>query len=374
MASALLDENPRSFSGAASDFLRSLRVKQRADRTIRNYEQTLRRFLEVNGNLLLKNIREDHVEKYFEHAARTRGPASLNIDRVALNTFFEWARKGRRMKPDHDPMWNIDAFKVFRKERRRVHVDDFPRLLDAAGHPRDRMVIALGLYLFLRQSEMISLKVEDVDLDAGTIFVTVHKTKKQELMPISRELDEELRRWLTYYTNDVGPLKPEYPLLPRLRRPVGVYDPKTGRIVKSVLPKPEIDPTKPLKSHVETIAQKALKKIGFPIDEVTKTGRARGEGIHTLRRSGARAYFDELQAMEPVRDPQTGRVIPVVAYPIRRVQAMLNHDSIQSTEEYLGLEIDRWERDLLVRGRYMYPSLQKKRQQVVELKAYGGSH
>ena len=48
--------------------------------------------------------------------------------------------------------------------------------------------------------------------------------------------------------------------------------------------------------------------------------------------------------------------------------------SIQSTEEYLGLEIDRWERDLLVRGRYMYPSLQKKRQQVVELKAYGGSH
>jgi integrase/recombinase XerD len=51
------------------------------------------------------------------------------------------------------------------KQRVYLRVDEFQRLVAAAGgHPRDHCILTLFLQLGLRVSELVNLRVDDVDL------------------------------------------------------------------------------------------------------------------------------------------------------------------------------------------------------------------
>ena len=65
--------------------------------------------------------------------------------------------------------------------------------------------------------------------------------------------------------------------------------------------------------------------------------------MHTLRRSGARAYFEQLLEEGSIRDGV-----------LRQIMAMLHHKSVLMTERYLGLDADREKRDVHLRGRRMF--------------------
>jgi integrase len=76
-----------------------------------------------------------------------------------------------------------------------------------------------------------------------------------------------------------------------------------------------------------------LLKAGYDLDK--------GEGGHTLRRSGATALYNELSERGHDRA-------------IRMCQAMLGHASIQTTEVYLALNLDRKARNDLLAGKRMF--------------------
>ena len=67
-----------------------------------------------------------------------------------------------------------------------------------------------------------------------------------------------------------------------------------------------------------------------------------GEGGHTLRRSAARALYDEL-VEERGYDGA-----------LRRVQTMLDHKHSMTTELYLGLDVDKVARNKALRGKPMF--------------------
>jgi integrase len=86
--------------------------------------------------------------------------------------------------------------------------------------------------------------------------------------------------------------------------------------------------------------QAALEAIGM---ETRNTdGTSKREGSHTLRRSGARALFDQL-TLDGGYD-----------HPLRIVQSMLHHASITQTEVYIGVTADKRTRDEIIRGKPMY--------------------
>ena len=86
----------------------------------------------------------------------------------------------------------------------RIPVERFPDLLDAAGSARDRMVVAIGLYTFMRGSEIQLLRVNSVDFRDGVIHMRRQKTNEDDSMPICLELREELVRWLAFYRQNCG--------------------------------------------------------------------------------------------------------------------------------------------------------------------------
>ena len=159
-------------------------------------------------------------------------------------------------------------------------------------------------------------------------------------MPVPGELDRELRRWLQAYQDDVrGPLEPDWFLVPAHGAPTPFWDPAVKRWTAGYADR-NLNPCRRV-SGTSSRVQDALTRAGYPVRD--DYGRSAGEGVHTLRRSGARALFDRLAG-----EGYDGA--------IRTVQAMLHHESQQTTEGYLGLTMDVKRRNDLLRGRDMFPT------------------
>ena len=320
------------------DFLLYRKADQKSPSTIRNDRMVLRRLFLVTGDIYVASLTERHINAALSSAAVTRA-ASLGIDFTTLSMFCGWAVRNRYLHQLDNPMHGRKAPRSMPKERQRVPMKDFGRLLDAADHPRDRMVIALGLFLFLRAGEIVDLKLGDIlpRLDHGEIAVRIFKTRQIDVMPVCAELDQELRRWLSYYAETSGPLRHDWHLAPAKSRPTYVQDPLTRHLVPAGGPlrlRPERRIVK-----IEDIVNRALREIGFATH--APDGATLREGVHTLRRSGARALFDVQRELG-----YDGA--------IRHVQAMLHHANMSQTEHYLGLTLDRVKRNELTKGRPMF--------------------
>jgi integrase len=332
-------------SPAVEAYLRHRRSQDYSKATLRHDQQVLKRFMAINGNIWCHAIKDLHVNRHFEEVSKTRAPSSMRNDHATLHQFFRWCRHTGRMPVDSDPMFGRRQPKVQQRERNRIPVGDFARLLDTAEakERRDRALVAVLLYTLMRDSEVTSLRVRDVDLGGGWIRATVHKTRDEDMVPISEELDSELRDWLTHYTVMVGPLQPHYFLIPsRTVHPVRGDD---GRITHH---DSAYKPEKQIRA-AGRIVTPLLERFGFPV--VDHNGKPLNEGAHTIRRSGARALFDQL-------------VDGGYDHGLRVVQSLLHHKSLTMTERYIGISADRRSRDEILKGRTMY---KVERSNVVEL-------
>lgn len=334
-------------SPAIEAYMRHRTSQNYSKGTLKVDRQVLTKFLAVTGNIYCHQITHRHVERHFEEVSKTRQAASLKNDHGVLVRFFKWARHTGRMPVESDPMFGRRQPKAVKRERNRLHVTRFNELLEAAEErdPRDRALCALLLYTLGRDSEVTDLRIRDLDLSAGWLKVRIHKTGQEDTLPVSSELDAEMRRWLTHYAKIARGLEPWHYLVPAR----GVFPIKDdrGRILKH---ESTYRPDKKI-GGAGRIVNPILEKIGFPV--VDENGKPCGEGSHTIRRSGARAFFDAL--VEGGYD-----------HALRVTQSLLHHASVTMTEHYLGLSADRRSRDDIVRGKMMYSVSQEN---VLQLKA-----
>lgn len=327
-------------SDLVDEFEASLTSNSYSKNTVRNHTRAARELLAHVGNIQVRNVTDRHVDGFFAmRKARLLKPSSLNVELAALRALFKYATMRRYIPANADPTAHRRPFRVLQRERQRIPARDFGRLLDCADNPRDRVLLAIGLYLFLRASEIQQLHVADCDLQRGEMAVEVIKSSKFDPMPICEELDVELRRWLTFYTQHLDrPLRPDDYLVPARLRPQFVKGKMPGWNASMAKGTLELDPTRPA-GNMPAVVQRALLKFGLDVRDADD--KSLSEGVHTLRRSGARALFDSL-----VQDGYDGA--------LRTVQSMLHHSTAATTERYLGVQLDKKRRDDIIRGRRMF--------------------
>lgn len=325
------------FDDAIKDYLAARKGEGYAKNTLNNDRVILYHAMGVIGNLLLQNINDVHIREVMADAGRTRSARTLNLNHACLRQFFAWCAETKRMPKHHNPMAGRKPPRFYVEERRRVPIGQFPLLLDSTDHPRNRMLIALAIYMLSRSIEITGIRLRDVNLEAEEIIVTVAKKSSGEVvtdnMPISEELDAELRQYLIWYSEQFPEMNPEWFLVPGITglRFVGRNQLEGGQMI----------PWRRFRRPSDVI-NRALNSIGFATRD--DDGASRHEGMHTLRRSGARALFDSLR--EAGYDGA-----------LRRVQSMLHHKNASMTEHYIGLDLDRVQRNESMKGRVMYPSL-----------------
>jgi integrase len=131
--------------------------------------------------------------------------ATRNQQLKRLGKFFHWARQERYLAID--PTTDIDFSKVDQSENISIYtVDEATRLMRTADtdHKSIAPWVALGLFGFMRSSEIQRLDWSAVDFDKGsiTIAASIAKTGKRRLV----ELNDALRHWLEPYRQASGPI------------------------------------------------------------------------------------------------------------------------------------------------------------------------
>jgi integrase/recombinase XerD len=186
------------------EFLQSLRVEEGASPlTVTAYRRDLRRlgtFL-VSRRRTLETARPADLAAHLGalHAAGL-GPRSLARQIAAMRGLYRFARAGGRIGAD--PAALLEAPRLPRRLPRALSRADAEALVEATGGEtpraaRDRAILELLYGSGLRASEVVGLRVGDLDLH-GQFLVCQGKGSRQRLVPVGararRAVDDYLRR------------------------------------------------------------------------------------------------------------------------------------------------------------------------------------
>jgi integrase len=303
------------------------------------------------GGCGMQAIDPAHVARFFAPlAARSQGCRNNALD--ALRQFLFWAeRMGYLARDEHERILGSRKYKTHtRRPKHYIPASDFASALDIAGdrEPGERVTMALAIYTLARTSEIAAIRLSDVDLMKRSLRVYRSKTHRWTEVGICPELYAELRDWLAYYASECGatgpwPMMIEHPdwyLTPRReyqagRRPSGQFDPPGATYTIQ----PELAAI-----NQQRIVKRVLTGLGvvLPSGSGPRSVTAVGEGMHTIRRSGARAMLDYL-ALELGQDKA-----------LLHVSVMLDHSDPRVTLAYIGMDIERDQLNDRLRAAPMY--------------------
>lgn len=183
-------------------FQRSLRAGNRSPKTVKTYSeavQQLATFLAERGMPTdAAKVRREHVEAFVEHLLERWKPATANNRYRALDQFFKWLVAEGEMTSS--PMANM-APPTVPEQLVPVVSDDVVRALLATctsnrfDDRRDAAMIRLFVDSGLRCSELVSLRVDDIDLDLE-VAVVLGKGQRPRSSPFGGKTTQALDRYL----------------------------------------------------------------------------------------------------------------------------------------------------------------------------------
>lgn len=273
------------------------------------------------GAEYVHQVNDSLVSDWWKVIRETMGTATAPTRLHQLRSFLAWCQ--RKGYLEDDPTAFIRAPRLAPEPRERLTAAEILSIIESAPYPQHRVILALCGNLGLRSSELQSLTIRDLNLDTLTLLVHVHKTRETppDPMPLTHELAQELTRWIEHYRDHphkTGPITPNSRLVPAQH-----YHPQTGRITY----RPDRSIGDP-----EDVVKTALLGLSWPV--------VKGEGIHTLRRSIARIYFD---AVTEDDDPRFDEAL-------LGTMSLLHHARPETTLRYIGVDRQTQARDKYMRG------------------------
>jgi integrase/recombinase XerD len=194
---------PSPLEHALDLFLAHVRVeKGLAENSVESYARDLRRYLdglEARGIDRWERVGRAEVRDHLAHLVRLGlSPRSQARALSAIRSFHRLLV--RELVAPADPTDEIDAPRAGRKLPEPVSRAEIARLLAApdprsAAGRRDRAMLELLYATGLRVSELVSLQLNDLDLEARVV-VARGKGRKERLVPVGAPAAEAVRAYL----------------------------------------------------------------------------------------------------------------------------------------------------------------------------------
>jgi integrase len=197
-----------TFGEACGLFFERHSLKQK--RSWRDDQFRIKALTEVLGKRSLKRIAPEHLEQFLDELQARNGFGDLSRNNyVALvKAIYNRMRKWQVYHGDN-PASYLEMRKVPRVRVRFLYPSEERSLTPAV---RQKAAIwpyyFVGLHTGMRLNEMIQMRVEDVDLITGNIFIRMSKSSRSRHVPLSDELAAFLRTL-------VAGKAPSEPVLPR---------------------------------------------------------------------------------------------------------------------------------------------------------------
>jgi site-specific recombinase XerD len=137
-----------------------------------------------------------------EAAQRPASQATVNHYYRTLRTFFNWLQREELIIDN--PLEHIEAPKIDKKVILALTPEEVVRLLNGCTAKtvkdvRNRAILMLFLDCGLRVAELADIKLDDLDVDTGTIVIRRGKGGKGRVVHIGNKAQKALWRYLSIY-------------------------------------------------------------------------------------------------------------------------------------------------------------------------------
>jgi integrase/recombinase XerD len=166
--------------------------KRYSQQTISTYCDALKIFLTFFGDKPLASYTNQDIITFNTDYILKRGLSTSYQNQVvnAVKLFF------RRVE---DKLLKVDAIDRPRREHHLPNVlskEEVKQILEAHGNIKHRAMLSLIYSCGLRRSELLKLKLSDIDSKRGFVHIHQAKGRKDRIVPLSEKILELLR---TYY-------------------------------------------------------------------------------------------------------------------------------------------------------------------------------
>lgn len=177
------------------------KVKNTSDNTIMSYGRDLRKLEDYLGTLGIadiKNVTEENLNNFVQHLeSKKLKAATISRNIASIKAFYRYLLKEKIV--DADVSENLLAPKVEKKMPGIMSPEDVVRLIeqpqgDKPKELRDRAMLELLYATGIRVTELIRLKVTDVNLQTGC--VTCKDDSKERMIPFGSKAKRALSTYL----------------------------------------------------------------------------------------------------------------------------------------------------------------------------------
>ena len=193
----------------------------RRQATVHWYERCIGTFLKRCPHVQeLRDFNEENIRSFFYDGRLNRGWKSKTMRgyHAAFSGFARWCVKRGFLKKDESPVARIEKPIAEKTLPKSVTKEQALLILDHAFHQqtcyrflrfRNRALFATMIFAGLRVRELLNLKLHDIDLQTGSLFVRCGKGAKDRMVPLCLKL----RLYLEEYLKERGRLRRNSPYL-----------------------------------------------------------------------------------------------------------------------------------------------------------------
>ena len=188
--------NDSSYLKAYKDFI--LFERRLSEHTVKNYFRDISILVELNQNMALEDLKPNNIRTCIA-SLHSKGLNSNSLSRIlsSWKSLFEFLIDQYSFK--HNPVLEIKAQKKSKKLPQILSVDQTIKLVNIKGDDfialRDHAILELFYSSGLRLSELVNLKLEDINFSEETITV-LGKGKKMRIVPVGNEAIQSLKEWI----------------------------------------------------------------------------------------------------------------------------------------------------------------------------------
>jgi site-specific recombinase XerD len=189
-------------------FLRALQGQNFSPKTLRAYGDDLTQFLSfvernrVDWDTPTRFARGD-IEGFMQYLAAQRMTGVTRVRKLAaIRKFFTFLEENRILAAN--PANAVKGARREEKEPNILYKEQYKALLyEASDSIRDYAIIQTFLQTGIRLSELVNLRIEDVDLEHRILTVRQGKGKKDRQIPLVDDVLKALRNYLRYRNTEL---------------------------------------------------------------------------------------------------------------------------------------------------------------------------
>jgi integrase/recombinase XerC len=189
-------------------FLRALQGQNYSPKTLRAYGDDLNQFLgwvqknRVDWDTPTRLTRAD-IEGFMQYLSGQRMSGVTRVRKLAaIRKFFGFMEENKILAGN--PANTVKGARREEKEPNILYKEQYKALLyEASDNIRDYAIIQTFLQTGIRLSELVNLRVEDVDFEHRILTVRQGKGKKDRQIPLVDEAVKALRNYIRYRNTEL---------------------------------------------------------------------------------------------------------------------------------------------------------------------------